>query len=55
MGNWVWWSVSRRLSTDSRSKRDLARLSYSKGRWNRIVEFGWLNGRKYVTTQATED
>src|SRR5690349_4763550 len=47
MGNRVWRSVSRRLSTDRRSKGDPVCLSYAKGRWNRIVEFGWHKNRRY--------
>ena len=49
MGNWSRRSVSRsrRLSTDRCSKRDLARLSYAKGRWNRSVEFGRRTTCKY--------
>jgi len=47
MGNRVWWSVPGRLSADTCGKRDLAGLSCSKGRWNRIVEFIWPATGKY--------
>ena len=39
LGSWVRRRLSRRLSADGCSTRGLARVSYSKGGWNRPVEF----------------